>query len=104
MPIRGVGGVPERNIPLGDTGITIRIDDGQPADATAVKQALGSGPCADLDRDGGYRHRRARRVRVRVWTRTGSARRLRRPRYRAKASAANLPNRVPRATPGPSPG
>jgi protein-L-isoaspartate(D-aspartate) O-methyltransferase len=44
MPIRGVGGVPERNISLGDTGITIRVDDGQEADATALQQALGSGP------------------------------------------------------------
>jgi hypothetical protein len=34
MPLRGVGGVAERNIPLGGTGITIRIDDGQAADAT----------------------------------------------------------------------
>jgi hypothetical protein len=39
-----VGGVPERNISLGDTGITIRVDDGQEADATALQQALGSGP------------------------------------------------------------
>jgi protein-L-isoaspartate(D-aspartate) O-methyltransferase len=44
MPIRGAGAVPECNIPLGDTGITIRIDDGQLADATALQHALGSGP------------------------------------------------------------
>jgi protein-L-isoaspartate(D-aspartate) O-methyltransferase len=44
MPMRGAGGVPERNIPLGDTGITIRIDDGQPAHATALQRALGSDP------------------------------------------------------------
>jgi protein-L-isoaspartate(D-aspartate) O-methyltransferase len=44
MPIRGAGAVAEQNIPLGDTGVTIRIDDGQPADATALQQALGSGP------------------------------------------------------------
>ena len=43
MPMRGAGSVPERNIPLGNSGITIRIDDGQPADATALQQALGSG-------------------------------------------------------------
>jgi protein-L-isoaspartate(D-aspartate) O-methyltransferase len=44
MPIRGAGGVAERNIPLGDTGITIRIDDGQPADAEALQVALRSEP------------------------------------------------------------
>jgi protein-L-isoaspartate(D-aspartate) O-methyltransferase len=44
IPIRGAGGGAERNIPLGDTGITIRIDDGQPADATALQRALSSGP------------------------------------------------------------
>jgi protein-L-isoaspartate(D-aspartate) O-methyltransferase len=44
MPIRGAGAVAERNIFLGDTGITIRIDDGQPADATALQRALSSGP------------------------------------------------------------
>lgn len=42
MPIRGVGAVAERNIPLGDTGITVRIDDGQPADASALQQAIAS--------------------------------------------------------------
>jgi protein-L-isoaspartate(D-aspartate) O-methyltransferase len=44
MPMRGAGSVPERNIPLGDTGITIRIDDGQAADATSLQQALDSDP------------------------------------------------------------
>jgi protein-L-isoaspartate(D-aspartate) O-methyltransferase len=44
MPIRGAGAVAESNISLGDTGITIRIDDGQPADATALQHALSSGP------------------------------------------------------------
>jgi protein-L-isoaspartate(D-aspartate) O-methyltransferase len=44
MPIRGVGGVAERNIPLTGTGITIRIDDGQPADATALRKAITSAP------------------------------------------------------------
>jgi len=44
MPIRGAGGVAERNISLGDTGITIRIDDGQPADATALQKAITSAP------------------------------------------------------------
>jgi protein-L-isoaspartate(D-aspartate) O-methyltransferase len=44
MPIRGAGAVAERNIPLGDTGVTIRIDDGQPADATALQHALSNGP------------------------------------------------------------
>jgi protein-L-isoaspartate(D-aspartate) O-methyltransferase len=44
MPMRGAGSVPERNISLGDTGITIRIDDGHPADPAALQHALGSGP------------------------------------------------------------
>jgi protein-L-isoaspartate(D-aspartate) O-methyltransferase len=44
MPIRGAGAVAERNIRLGDTGITIRIDDGQPADADALRAALSGGP------------------------------------------------------------
>ena len=44
MPIRGAGAVAERNIPLGDTGITIRIDDGQHADAEALRHALSTGP------------------------------------------------------------
>jgi protein-L-isoaspartate(D-aspartate) O-methyltransferase len=44
MPIRGAGAVAEQNIPLGDTGITIRIDDGQHADATALRHALSTGP------------------------------------------------------------
>ena len=44
MPIRGAGGVAERNIPLAGTGITIRIDDGQPADAAALQHALASAP------------------------------------------------------------
>ncbi|WP_281356268.1 methyltransferase, FxLD system [Acrocarpospora macrocephala] len=44
MPIRGVGAVAERNIPLGDAGVTIRIDDGQPADADALQRALSSSP------------------------------------------------------------
>jgi protein-L-isoaspartate(D-aspartate) O-methyltransferase len=44
MPIRGVGGVAERNIRLTGTGITIRIDDGQPADATALRKAITSAP------------------------------------------------------------
>lgn len=44
MPIRGAGAVAERNISLGDTGITIRIDDSQPADANAVHHALADGP------------------------------------------------------------
>lgn len=44
MPIRGAGGFLERNIPLGNTGITIRIDDGQPADAAALEHALSCGP------------------------------------------------------------
>jgi len=34
----------ERNIPLTGTGITIRIDDGQPADATALRNAITSAP------------------------------------------------------------
>jgi protein-L-isoaspartate(D-aspartate) O-methyltransferase len=44
MPIRGAGGVAERNIPLGGTGITFRIDDGQAADATALQKAIATGP------------------------------------------------------------
>jgi protein-L-isoaspartate(D-aspartate) O-methyltransferase len=44
MPIRGAGAVAERNIPLGDTGITIRVDDGQQADAVALQHALSTGP------------------------------------------------------------
>jgi protein-L-isoaspartate(D-aspartate) O-methyltransferase len=44
MPIRGAGAVAERNISLGDTGITVRIDDGQPADAAALQHALASAP------------------------------------------------------------
>jgi protein-L-isoaspartate(D-aspartate) O-methyltransferase len=44
MPIRGVGGVAEQNIPLGDTGITIRVDDGQQADAAALQHVLSTGP------------------------------------------------------------
>ena len=44
MPIRGAGAVAERNISLGDSGITIRIDDGQPADATGLQHALASTP------------------------------------------------------------
>ncbi|HMG65347.1 MAG TPA: methyltransferase, FxLD system [Streptosporangiaceae bacterium] len=44
MPIRGAGAVAERNIRLGDTGITIRVDDGQPADADALRHALSGGP------------------------------------------------------------
>ena len=44
MPIRGAGGVVERNISLGDTGITIRIDDGHLADAAVLWDALSSGP------------------------------------------------------------
>jgi len=42
MPMRGAGGVAERNIHLGgDSGVTLRIDDGQPADAEALGRALG---------------------------------------------------------------
>lgn len=46
MPIRGTAlcAVAEQNIPLGDTGITIRIDDGQHADAEALRHALSTGP------------------------------------------------------------
>jgi protein-L-isoaspartate(D-aspartate) O-methyltransferase len=44
MPLRGAGGVVERNVPLGDTGISVRIDDGQPADSTALQHALTSTP------------------------------------------------------------
>jgi protein-L-isoaspartate(D-aspartate) O-methyltransferase len=44
MPIRGAGAVAERNIPLGGTGITVRIDDGQPADAAALERALATPP------------------------------------------------------------
>jgi protein-L-isoaspartate(D-aspartate) O-methyltransferase len=44
MPIRGAGGVAERNISLGGTGVTIRIDDGQPAGATDLQHALTSAP------------------------------------------------------------
>ena len=33
-----------RSRPLGDTGITIRIDDGQHADAEALRHALSTGP------------------------------------------------------------
>ncbi len=41
VPMRGVGGVAERNIRLGDhTDITLRIDDLQPADAQALGRAL----------------------------------------------------------------
>lgn len=44
MPIRGAGAVAEQNIPLSDTGITIRIDDVQHADADALRNALSTGP------------------------------------------------------------
>lgn len=44
MPVRGTGAVAERNIPLGGTGIVIRLDDGQPADADALQHALATGP------------------------------------------------------------
>ena len=43
MPIRGAGAVAEQNIPLGDTGITIRVDDGSQTDA-ALRRALSTGP------------------------------------------------------------
>jgi protein-L-isoaspartate(D-aspartate) O-methyltransferase len=44
MPIRGAGGIAEQNFPLGDAGITIRIDDGQPVDAPALRRALSGEP------------------------------------------------------------
>jgi hypothetical protein len=46
MPIRGAGAgaVAESNIPLGDTGITIRLDDRRSADTAALQHALSSGP------------------------------------------------------------
>ncbi|MGH3962425.1 MAG: methyltransferase, FxLD system [Pseudonocardiaceae bacterium] len=41
MPMRGAGGVAERNIHLGsDSGVILRIDDGQPADEKALGTAL----------------------------------------------------------------
>lgn len=41
MPIRGAGGVAERNLSIGSEGhLTLRIDDGQPADARALGRAL----------------------------------------------------------------
>lgn len=41
MPMRGAGGVAERNIHLGgDSGVILRIDDGQPADEKALGAAL----------------------------------------------------------------
>jgi protein-L-isoaspartate(D-aspartate) O-methyltransferase len=41
MPMRGAGGVAERNIFLGGEGdLVLRIDDGQPADAQALGRAL----------------------------------------------------------------
>lgn len=42
IPIRGVGGVAELNIPLADTGVTIRIDNGQPA--AALQKAITGAP------------------------------------------------------------
>jgi protein-L-isoaspartate(D-aspartate) O-methyltransferase len=45
IPLRGAGGVAERNIHLGsDSGVIVRIDDGQPADATALGAALDHPP------------------------------------------------------------
>lgn len=45
IPLRGVGGVAERNIFLGgERPVTLRIDDGQPADAQAVGRALDHPP------------------------------------------------------------
>jgi protein-L-isoaspartate(D-aspartate) O-methyltransferase len=41
IPMRGAGGVAERNISLGSQGdLVLRIDDGQPADAQALGRAL----------------------------------------------------------------
>jgi len=41
IPLRGAGGVAERNIHLGsDSGVILRIDDGQPADEKALGAAL----------------------------------------------------------------
>ncbi|MGH3874601.1 MAG: methyltransferase, FxLD system [Pseudonocardiaceae bacterium] len=41
IPMRGVGGVAERNIHLGgDSGVIVRIDDGQPVDEKALGAAL----------------------------------------------------------------
>ncbi len=41
IPMRGAGGVAERNIHLGsDSGVILRIDDGQPADEKALGAAL----------------------------------------------------------------
>jgi protein-L-isoaspartate(D-aspartate) O-methyltransferase len=41
MPMRGAGAVAERNLILGNhSGITLRIDDGQPADTHALSAAL----------------------------------------------------------------
>ncbi len=58
MPIRGAGAVAERNLSLGSHGdITLRIDDGQPADSRALSAALGHPPAlartgVTLPRDG----------------------------------------------------
>jgi len=42
VPIRGAGGVAERNLRLGShADITLRVDDGQPADVQALGDALG---------------------------------------------------------------
>jgi protein-L-isoaspartate(D-aspartate) O-methyltransferase len=45
IPLRGAGHQPERNIRLDQDGkLILRIDDGQPADADALRRALGGTP------------------------------------------------------------
>lgn len=45
VPLRGVGHQPERNITLDEAGpLILRIDDGQPVDADALRAALGGDP------------------------------------------------------------
>ncbi|MGH3900485.1 MAG: methyltransferase, FxLD system [Pseudonocardiaceae bacterium] len=45
IPLRGAGHQPERNIRLDEDGkLILRVDDGQPADADALRRALGGTP------------------------------------------------------------
>ncbi|MGH3930512.1 MAG: methyltransferase, FxLD system [Pseudonocardiaceae bacterium] len=45
IPLRGAGHQPERNIRLDEDGkLLLRVDDGQPADADALRRALGGTP------------------------------------------------------------
>ncbi|MGH3869598.1 MAG: methyltransferase, FxLD system [Pseudonocardiaceae bacterium] len=45
IPLRGAGHQPERNIRLDEDGkLILRVDDGQPADADALRHALGGTP------------------------------------------------------------